>query len=87
LAAESIPSCAYKTEPTFDIFNTLTGGADDDFDQAVHGLPTDTLKEMLTEAVQTLRNYAIPGGDRFSEAALHAEINLMLDELRTRGAM
>jgi hypothetical protein len=84
LATESIPSCAYGFELAFDIVDMLSGEPDDEFHQIVHDVPTSVLKKMLLEAVKTIRDYALPTGDRASEAALHEEINLMLNELHAR---
>lgn len=82
--AESISSCAYGIELTFDVLAGLVEEPDEEFEQIVRDVPTSILKKMLTEAVQTVRDYAIPVGDKVSEAALHVEINFMLGELKLR---
>lgn len=73
-------------EVEFDLFALLDGEDDEEFEQVVRDVPTAVLKKMLTEAVRTIRDYALPMGDVTSEAALHREIDLMLLELKSRDA-
>lgn len=60
---------------------------DETFEEIVHGTSSDALKKMLIEAVRAVRNYALPVHDKVAEAAIHDEINFVLDELVARGTL
>lgn len=81
------PSCTCEFERLFEAFiDDIAEAAGESFESYEDiVLSDDELKETLAEAVQAVRDYALPTGDRVSEDAIHSEIDSILDELRSRG--
>lgn len=86
MAPKYYPSCTCEFERLFEgLLREIDEASGKVIDEIV--LSDAELREALIDAVQAVRDYALPTGDKVSEDAIHSEIDSILDELRSRGAL